>query len=151
MSDDNAEGFAPLLFRFFNEIGIIEQLASARFESTLPDGLKLSQFAVLNHLVRLGGSWSPLRLAKTFQVTKGAMTNTLQKLESRKLIHIEPDPEDGRAKLVTLTDAGREMRESCVQNIAPLLGEIHKELGIELFEKTLPSLEKVRIYLDNNR
>ena len=45
----------PLAFRLFTEIGIIEQLARNRLERGLPDGLKVSQFGVLNHLVRLGG------------------------------------------------------------------------------------------------
>ena len=85
----------PLIFRFFTEIGIIEQLARARLERALPDGMKISQFAVLNHLVRLPGKWSPARLASAFQVTRAAMTNTLQRLESRGLIKIEADPGDG--------------------------------------------------------
>ena len=62
----------PPAFRLFTEIGIIEQLARNRLERGLPDGLKVSQFVVLNHLVRLGGEWSPARLANAFQVTKGA-------------------------------------------------------------------------------
>jgi DNA-binding MarR family transcriptional regulator len=35
-----------------------------------------SQFKVLNHLVRLGDGTTPAKLAKAFQITKGAMTNT---------------------------------------------------------------------------
>ena len=61
----------PPLFRLLTEIGIIEQLARNQLERNLPDQLTMSQFVVLNHLVRLGGAWSPLRLAKAFQVTKG--------------------------------------------------------------------------------
>ena len=40
------------LFRFFNEIGIIEQLSRNAFERVMPGGMKLSQFTVLNHFVR---------------------------------------------------------------------------------------------------
>ena len=60
----------PLAFRLFVEIGIIEQLARNQLEREMPDGLKVSQFGVLNHLDRLGGEWSPARLANAFQVTK---------------------------------------------------------------------------------
>ncbi len=144
-------GGDPVLFRFFNEVGIIEQLATARLEAVLPDGLKVSQFFVLNHLVRLGGEWSPLRLARAFQVTKAAMTNTLQRLASRNLVKVVPDPDDGRGKIVTLTLKGHNMRQKCIQNIAPILSEMEQQLGNQLFTKTLPSLEKVRIYLDENR
>lgn len=141
----------PVLFQFFNEIGIIEQLARTKLESVLPDGLKISQFSVLNHLVRLGGEWSPARLANAFQVTKGAMTNTLQRLESRGLVKIIADPDDGRAKLVSLTPAGRDMREQCIRNTAPLLIELEAQFGEQCFSDALPLLEAIRKYLDEHR
>ncbi len=141
----------PIAFRFFNEIGIIEQLARTQLERNLPNGLKMPQFGVLNHLVRLGGKWSPARLASAFQVTKGAMTNTLQRLEERGLIRVSPDPDDGRAKLVSITDAGREMRLRCIDGVSPLLAELLGELSEEDFASALPFLEKVRIYLDSHR
>ncbi len=141
----------PLAFRLFTEIGIIEQLARNRFEAALPDGLKVSQFGVLNHLVRLGGEWGPARLAAAFQVTKGAMTNTLNRLDKRGLIEIKADPIDGRGKLVTLTEAGREMRERCINNIGPIIGELSNELSDKELAVALPVLEKVRKFLDSNR
>lgn len=76
----------PVVIRFFNEIGIIEQLARKRFARVLPRGLTLSRFGVRNHVTRLGHESSPLQLARAFQVTKGAMTNTWKRLEGRGLI-----------------------------------------------------------------
>jgi DNA-binding MarR family transcriptional regulator len=141
----------PVIFQFFNEIGIIEQLARIKMESRMPDGIKFSQFIVLNHLVRLDGQWSPLRLARAFQVTKGAMTNTLTRLEARKLVKISPNPADGRAKIVTLTKAGRHIREACVQAINPMLEEIEREFGSDTVSQTLPTLKKMREFLDEHR
>ena len=141
----------PITFRLFTEIGIIEQLARNRLERDLPGGLKVSQFAVLNHLVRLGGAWSPVRLANAFQVTKGAMTNTLQRLEKRGLIGIEADPSDGRGKLVSITKTGRDMRTRCVESVGPLVSDLAKELSDKDIAAALPVLEKVRKYLDSHR
>lgn len=141
----------PLLFRFLTEVGIIDQLATAKLESALPDGMKTSQFLVLNHLVRLGGEWSPARLATALQVTRGAMTNTLNRLESRRLIEVSPDPGDGRAKLVSLTAAGRDTRERCVQSVQPMLAAMESALGRRRFERALPLLEESRRYLDEHR
>ena len=141
----------PPHFRFLTEIGIIEQLARNQLERRLPDGLKVSQFAVLNHLVRLGGAWSPLRLARSFQLTKGAMTNTLQRLEKRGLIEIAPDPDDGRAKLVTITNAGSEMRQRCVASVGPLLADLSNSVTADDLSSTLPVLERVRKHLDTHR
>ena len=141
----------PVLFLFFTEIGIIEQLTRARLEKVLPDNMKMSHFALLNHLVRLGGEWSPARLAAALQVTRAAITNTLNRLEARGLVEIETDPDDGRAKLVSLTAAGKSRRDACVDKIKPLLVELEERFGREFFAKVLPQLQELRIYLDQHR
>ena len=141
----------PVAFAVLNEIGIIEQLARNRFERTMPDGLKLPHFSVLNHLVRLGGEWSPVRLARAFQVTKGAMTNTLQRLEARGLIEIRPDPADGRGKLVSITHEGRRARDAAVGALAPALGKLRAAIPDEDFARALPFLTQLRTYLDQER
>lgn len=138
-------------YQFFTEIGIIEQLIRAKVERVLPDGIKISQFTLLNHLVRLQGQWSPARLASAFQVTRAGMTNTIQRLESRGLIKIEVDPGDGRGKLVSLNSAGRKMHEKCVNNLGPLITDLENEIGAKRFMNALPLLEELRSYLDEHR
>jgi len=139
------------LFTLFNEIGIISQLSSARFERMLPHGLTVAQFGVLNHLVRLEGDWSPARLAAAFQVTKGTMTSTLQRLVAKGFISLEPDPADGRAKRVVLTDAGRLARETALSAAGPWLGDLNAALSPSEIEALIPSLQKLRVWLDINR
>ena len=139
------------LFRFFNEIGIIAQLSQNLFESVMPEGLTLSQFSVLNHFVRLERTESPARLAKAFQVTKGAMTNTLARLEKQSFVIVEPDPKDGRAKLVDITPKGIAVHWKCVNALAPLLAKIGTDMSLDGFARALPQLEKVRQYLDEAR
>ncbi|MBT4889592.1 MAG: MarR family transcriptional regulator [Rhodospirillales bacterium] len=138
-------------FRLFTEIGIIEQLSRNQLERNLPNGLKVSQFTVLNHLMRLGGDWSPVRLASAFQVTKGAMTNTIQRLEKRGLVMVVADPNDGRGKLVSITEAGLDMCQRCLENVGPLLADLLKELPDKDIAAALSVLEKVRKYLDTHR
>ncbi len=139
------------IFRLLTEAGIIEQLARNQLERSLPDGLKMSQFGVLNHLVRLGGDWSPIRLANAFQVTKGAMTNTIQRLEKRGLVKVVANPEDGRGKMVSITSKGRAMRKRSVESVGPLIAELSAELSEKNLAMALPVLEKVRRYLDAHR
>ena len=139
------------IFRFFNEIGIINQLSQSLFESVMPLGMTLSQFGVLNHFVRLKKIESPARLAKSFQVTKGAMTNTLGRLEKQGFVSIKPNPDDGRAKLVDITDEGRKAHQECIASLAPLLVKLNSDMGIKDFTDTLPHLENVRVYLDKAR
>jgi DNA-binding MarR family transcriptional regulator len=145
MTDD------PIAFEFFNEIGIIEQLSRNAVERVLPRGITLSQFSVLNNFVRLGGERSPAGLASAFQVTRQTMTNTLQRLEAAGLVTSRPDPADGRAKIITITDAGRAMRQRCIDAQAPLLAELGDLLPEAELAALLPGLRKVRILLDRAR
>lgn len=141
----------PDIFRFFTEVGIIEQLARNRMERALPHGLKISQFSVLNHFVRLGEGSAPARLAKAFQVTKGAMTNTIQRLQALGFVEVAPDPEDGRGKQVRITKAGRAAHRESVAALGADLRALQATFGSAAFEAAIPFLEQVRVYLDEHR
>jgi DNA-binding MarR family transcriptional regulator len=141
----------PPVFRFFIEIGIIEQLARNTFERVMPGGLTLSQFSVLNHFALRGGAQSPLSLARAMQVSKGTMTNTLQKLEAKELIAIAPDPADGRGKQVSLTAAGLALRQAAIAALAPDLENLIEAFGERRFSRATPFLAEVREYLDRAR
>ncbi len=141
----------PDVFRFFNEVGIIEQLTRNRLERRLPHGLKLSQFTLLNHLMRLGGEWAPARLARAFQVTKGAMTNTIQRLQALGFVEVLPDPADRRGKRVRITAAGRTAHADALVALGPDLATIEGALGRAGFAAAIPFLVEVRSYLDENR
>lgn len=148
MSDSNPAG---LIFSLFNEIGIINQLSTARFAKVLAPDLNPSEFGVLNHFVRLGDAKSPSYLAKAFQMTKPSMTAILGKLERKRYVEIVGSVEDRRRKIVTLTDAGRAARDRGIASMAPLAAIImeHQDLG-EL-EKILPTLQALREFLDAER
>ena len=142
---------ADTLFAFFNEIGIVNQLASTRFERALPDGLTLSQFSVLNNFARLGGTRTPAQLANAFQVTRGAMTNTLKKLEARGAITIDSDPEDGRGKIVSITRSGLALRNRAIKSAMAELEPLAGILELAWVEKMLPELRNLRAQLDRAR
>lgn len=141
----------PALFRFFNEIGIIAQLSGHAIERVLPHELKMAHFSVLNHLARLGGEPSLVEIARAMQVTKGAMTNTIARLEQRGFVAVTPDSRDRRSKRVRLTEAGLEARDNAVASVAPELLELAKNVSAPDMIEALPLLEKVRRYLDENR
>lgn len=148
MTDPSAPA-AALAFELFNEIAIIDQLASTVFERALPDGMTRAQFTVLNHFVRLRhAERSPAQLADAFQVTRPTMTSTLARMERAGLIAIRPDPVDGRAKLVSLTAAGRAAREAGIAAIAPLLPLLDGAIAQDDIARILPPLRAVRIALD---
>ncbi|UPY37398.1 MarR family winged helix-turn-helix transcriptional regulator [Sediminicoccus sp. KRV36] len=138
------------IFALLNEIGIIEQLARNRFERLQPDGLRLPQFTVLNHLVRLGDGRGPAQIARAFEVSKATMTNTLQRLEERGFIRLDPDPADARGKRVMLTEAGRARREAAIALVTADLAPVASHLGAPP-ESLLPALRRLREALDQAR
>ncbi|MFN3280597.1 MAG: MarR family winged helix-turn-helix transcriptional regulator, partial [Tabrizicola sp.] len=98
-SSDKADDIAVALF---GELFMADQLARNRISKVLPKGMELSHFSVLNHLARINDERTPAQLARAFHVTRGAMTNTLAKLEWAGHIHIRPDWEDARQKFVAI-------------------------------------------------
>lgn len=140
-----------IAFSFFNEIGIINQLASNAFEQELPLGLTISQFGVLNWFIRVDSEATPGRLATAFMVTKGAMTNTLKKLEDKGFVEIRIDENSARRKLVTMTVEGKQARQEALKAVEPLLKELLGEVSRKELEASLPFLQKVRMFLDERR
>lgn len=138
-------------FRLFNEIGILAQLTRAMFEARLPPGFVLAQFAVLNHLIRVKDGQTPLALARAFQVPKTSMTHSLAVLEGAGLVALRPNPEDGRSKLVFLTEAGRRFRQDAIAALAPDITRIAQAIPAERAEALLPPLEELRRFLDADR
>ena len=140
----------PPSFQLFTELGIITQLATTRFERALPEGLTVSQFGVLNHFVRLGGSYSPSDLARAFQVSQGAMTNTLGKLTTKRLVRTRANPEDGRGKMVSITRRGRAVRERSIEAAIEAMRDVDAFVQEDLAQ-LLPRLHRLRSYLDDHR
>ena len=133
------------------EIGIVNQLSTALFERRLPEGVLVSHFSVLNHLVRLGDGRTPLAIARAFQVPKTTMTHTLAGLEARGWIRFVPNPADGRSKLVQITEAGRAFRLEAVAAVAPDLAQMAKAVPPDRIAGILSVLGDLRAYLDAER
>ncbi len=134
----------PMVIVLFSEIVMIEQLARVRLARALPKGMELSHFMTLNHLAGAGGEKSPAQLARVFHVTKGAMTNTLQKLDAAGYVHIRPDWDDARRKWVGLSPAGQAARDLAVVAIAPVFDDLMAGLGADKLRAALPFLRAMR-------
>ena len=140
MSDSSTR----LAVSLFSEILVVDQLARANVARVLPRGMELSHFSVLNHLAHAGVERSPAQLAKTFHLTRGAMTNTLHKLEWAGWVHIRPDWDDASRKMVAISPAGRRAREQALSAIAPVVGDVIDSLGEDRVRATLPILRELR-------
>ncbi|SMX41309.1 MarR family winged helix-turn-helix transcriptional regulator [Octadecabacter ascidiaceicola] len=133
-----------LAVALFSEILTVDQLARNSVAKALPKGMVLSHFSVLNHLARTQGEKTPAQIAKTFHLTRGAMTNTLRKLEAAGYIHIRPDWDDARRKLVTVSNSGLAARDSAMAAIAPVIAHAVDQVGTDQVRAILPALRELR-------
>lgn len=128
----------------FGELFMADQLARTRLSKVLPKGMELSHFSVLNHLARLGEERSPAQLAQSFHVTRGAMSNTLNKLEWAGHVHIRPDWDDARRKMVSISPSGRRARDAAIAALSPMIAELVDDIGAERVRAALPVLRALR-------
>ncbi len=139
-----------MLLATLTEVGIASQLLSARFERTRPGGLNEAQFTVLHHFARQNLAEStPTKLARAFQLSKGALTNTLQRLEALGFVALTPDPADGRGKIVRPTAAGLAARDAALADLTPSMGEVFADVPTTDIEAAYPLLRKLRMALDD--
>ncbi|MDG1471342.1 MarR family transcriptional regulator [Pseudosulfitobacter sp. SM2401] len=138
-SDKNA-----LAISLFGEILAADQTVRNRLSRVLPKGMEISHFSVLNNLDWHNGERSPAQLAETFNVTRGAMTNTLSKLEWAGYIHVRPDWDDARRKMVAISPSGKAAREQALSAIAPMINQVIEQLGEDRVKATLPILRELR-------
>jgi DNA-binding MarR family transcriptional regulator len=77
-------------------------------------GLRGSDFAVLATLARLAGeAVSQRRLAAELGLSAGTISLRVDRLVARGLVEREPDPDDGRGAVISLTEDGRDLFEAC--------------------------------------
>ncbi len=137
----------PLAVALFGEIFMADQLARNRLSRVLPKGMELSHFSVLNHLARLHEPKTPAQLARTFSLTRGAMTNTLNKLEWAGHINVSPDWDDARRKQVVISPSGRRACDAALDAITPMISDIVNDIGADKVRAALPVLRELRARL----
>lgn len=103
---DAADGMAAV-----TSVMRAQQLMLARVEAALkPFNLSFARFEMLTLLSFTRGGALPMASASArLQVHPTSVTNTVDRLERDGYVRREPHPTDGRATIVALTEAGREL------------------------------------------
>jgi DNA-binding MarR family transcriptional regulator len=111
-----------------------------------PDELTLPERTALARLDR-GGPCSPAELARVEQISPQAMGVTLGSLESRALVHRQPDPQDGRRLVISLTPSGvdvlRHDRDARAQQFAKVLAAEFTAAELRTLAQAAPLIERL--------
>ena len=139
---------SSLAVPLFGEILALEQLVRNRLAKVLPKGMELSHFSVLNQLSHTKIERTPAQIARSFRVTRGAITNTLNKLELSGYIHVRPDWEDARRKMVSISPAGTVARNNALAAVTPIMEDLARDMGEERLKAIVPILRELRQKLE---
>lgn len=106
-----------------------QQLMLARVDAALrPFHLTFARYELLTLLSFSRAGRMPMASASArLQVHPTSVTNTVDRLQADGYVRREPHPVDGRATLVVLTDAGRDLAERAT---AALNAEVFSEPGL---------------------
>jgi DNA-binding MarR family transcriptional regulator len=121
------------------------ELAAAGYADTYP-----SWGTNLFHHLREGGL-RLTELAERTHTTKQAMRYTINQLEAAGYVERVPDPTDGRAKIIRLTERGWEGRRVADEIIASIEHECVQELGEERMRQFEALMKDVSSVLAENR
>lgn len=85
----------------------------------------------------------PSQLAEQAGISKQGVNDLLRQLEAKGYVKLRPDPTDGRARLITLTDRGSALMEATRTAAKQVAAEWARSVGNEQYEalrETLLSL-----------
>jgi MarR family transcriptional regulator, temperature-dependent positive regulator of motility len=116
-----------------------EGVAAAGFEDVRP-----AHYAVFRFLKPEGSRVT--ELAEQARMTKQSMGELVVYLEQRGYVERRPDPRDGRAKIVVLTEAGLRFAEAAVERVGEIEDALAERMGgQERLEGLAASLEELMV------
>ena len=116
-----------------------EGVAAAGFGDVRP-----AHYAVFRFL-KPGGS-RVTELAEEARMTKQSMGELVVYLERRGYVERLPDPRDGRAKIVVLTEAGLRFAQAAVERVGEIEDALAERMGgQERLEGLAASLEELKV------
>ena len=141
MSDDD-QNTGLLLFYPYRamEARVLARVRAAGFEVTTAQG---------RIFARIGPSGTRLSdLAAQAQVTKATAGFLVDQLERSGLVTRVPDPDDGRARLVTITDKGQNAVRLAAEEVAAVEAEWTAHLGTRRMRQLREALTQLREITD---
>lgn len=114
------------------------------FERLVAAGLEEARVPHTHVIAHISAEGSRLtELAAMARMTLPAMAELVDDLERLGIVERRPDPSDGRAKLICLTDAGWEAMRTARGVIAGIEAECAALIGEKRFEATARSLDEL--------
>ena len=106
-------------------------------------GCNGDQFVILSVLAECDSGVTQAELVKQSGYDPATIGAMLRNLEEKKLVRRKPHPEDGRAKLVSITTSGRKLFQSLWESTLPVRENLWSSIRASDRAATTRSLESI--------
>ncbi|HSK17775.1 MAG TPA: MarR family transcriptional regulator [Longimicrobiales bacterium] len=127
---------------------LFDQLGQERLNADLGEDIaRPSVMRLIPHMPAEG--IRPTELARRADISKQAVGQTLAYLEERGLVEFAPDPADGRALIVRMTDVGAEASRLGLKALGKVEREVAKRVGSDVIAATFAGLREILAALES--
>jgi DNA-binding MarR family transcriptional regulator len=126
---------------------LFDRLGQARLNEELGERIaRPSVMRLIPHLPPEG--LRPTELARRADITKQAVGQTLSLLEEYGLVEYAPDPTDGRALIVRMTELGVEASRLGLAALADVQQDVEARVGADVVARTFRGLRTILAELE---
>jgi DNA-binding MarR family transcriptional regulator len=110
------------------------------------DDIRPAHSSIFRHILPEGSRLT--ELAERAQLTKQSTSYLVDYLHQKGYLEFVPDPQDGRAKLVHLTERGVAFQKAAIALSRRLEGEVAKQIGTQNLAQLRDLLEQLNAHID---
>jgi DNA-binding MarR family transcriptional regulator len=127
-----------------NNLRKVSRAIVQAYEETIkPSGLTIAQFSTLGTL-NMAGPLPISKMAEVMDLDRTTLARNLKLLTRRELVSIENDPEDQRAKVVSITEKGLQVLEQATPMWIEAQHHFVNGLGVSQVEDLMETLAEIR-------
>ncbi len=140
------------LFRLLACMNVIQNHVNAQFTLAAPRELSLAQFSVLRYFsIRENEQATLQHLSHMFGLSKASVGESVDKLAKKKFVSVDPNPDDRRSKLISITPEGFDAYKEALTELHPFLERLGDEVGTDTFRQAADLLMPMRDWLRENK
>ena len=128
-----------LIIALFQRFCWLDEGLQARLHDRGWPDVSRAQSMVMTNIVT--GVVRPSDIARNIGVSRQAIHSTINQMVEMGMVRLEPDPDDRRHSIVSLTETGQQMRQDAQMSMDRLGEQIAQRLGPERFDAMLAALE----------
>lgn len=128
-----------LIIALFQRFCWLDEGLQARLRDRGWPGVSRPQSMVMTNIV--SGIVRPSDIARNLGISRQAIHSTINQMVALGVVALEPDPDDRRHMIVSLTETGARMRQDAQCAMDALSDQLAERLGHERFTELLATLE----------